>query len=151
MQDLVRYLGIDLQTQSLARQLWRFLDEPSTEIIASFYRDTRQSGAGLLLGEPAIERLKIKQKEHWRALFNSGFDESYQRSVTMVGIKHYEIGLDPKWYIAGYALIKSRFAEKVLEAPIPTGLKSALIVTLDKYVALDTALALSTYSSWLVD
>ncbi len=151
MQDLILYLGIDARTQLLAKRLWQFLDEPSTEIIASFYRGTHQSKVGVLLDEQAIERLQIKQKQHWRALFNSGFDESYQRSVTMIGIKHHEIGLDSRWYVAGYALMKSRFAEKVLEAPVPERLKSALIVTLEKYVAVDMALALSAYSSWLVD
>lgn len=151
MKELLVYLGIDTRAQLLAERLWHFLDEPSTEIIASFYSDTRQSAAGLLLDEPTIARLQSKQKEHWRALFNSGFDETYQRSVTMIGIKHREIGLDPKWYIAGYALIKARFAEKILEAPVPQRMKSALIITLEKYVAVDMALALSTYSAWLID
>jgi hypothetical protein len=36
-----------------------------------------------------------------------------------------------------------------MEAPLPA--KTALIVTLEKYVAIDMALALSVYSSWLVD
>ena len=67
----------------------------------------------------------------------------------MIGIKHHEIGLDSKWYIAGYAIIKAAFAEKIMEAPLPMRAKSALIVTLEKYVAIDMALALSAYSSWL--
>lgn len=151
MQELILYLGIDTQARLLAKRLWHFLDEPSTEIIASFYRDTRQSGVSLLLDEQTIARLQIKQRDHWRALFNSDFDASYERSVTMIGIKHHEIGLDPKWYIAGYAIMKSRFAEQVLQAPLPKRLKASLVITLEKYVALDMALALSTYSAWLVD
>jgi hypothetical protein len=151
MEEIARYLGIDTRTQLLAERLWHLLEEPSDEIIDSFYRDTRQSAAGLLLDEPTIVRLKIKQKEHWRSLFNSEFDEQYQRSVAMIGIKHHEMGLDPKWYIAGYALMKARFAEKLLEAPVPLRMKSALIVTLEKYVAMDMALALSTYSCWLIE
>jgi hypothetical protein len=71
--------------------------------------------------------------------------------VTLIGIKHHEVGLDSKWYIAGYAMMKAAFMERILEAPLPPNLKSALIVTLEKYVAVDMALALSTYSSWLVD
>ena len=151
MQELLRYLGIDARDRLLARRLWNYIDEPSTEIIASFYRNTRQSAVGVMLDAAAIERLKVKQKEHWRALFISDFDERYQRSVTMIGIKHHEIGLDPKWYIAGYAIIKNAFAERILDAPLPPRLKSALILTLEKYVAVDMALALSTYSSWLID
>lgn len=151
MEEIVRYLGIDTRTQLLAERLWHLLEEPSDEIIDSFYREIQQSAAGLLVDESTIERLKIKQKEHWRALLNGEFDEQYQRSVTMIGIKHHEIGLDPKWYVAGYALMKVRFVKKLLEAPIPLHMKSALIETLEKYAAVDMAMALSTYSAWLIE
>jgi hypothetical protein len=93
-----------------------------------------------------------KQREHWRSLFSSGFDESYQRRASMIGIRHHDVGLDPKWYIAGYALMKARFIERLLlQTTVPLPLRSAMIVTLEKYVAVDMALALSSYSSWLVE
>jgi hypothetical protein len=151
MKDIVRYLGIDTRTQLLAEQLWRVLEEPIGEIIAAFYRDTRQSAVGMLFDEPTITRLQQRQKEHWCALFNSQFDERYQRSATLIAIKHHEVGLDPKWYVAGYALMKLRFTEKLLQAELPQATKEALIATLEKYIAVDMALSLSTYSSWLID
>lgn len=125
MKEITRYLGIDTRAHFLAEQLWRLLEEPSGEIIASFYRDTRQSAIGQLLDEAAISRLQNKQKEHWRALFNSQFDKQYQLSATLIGIKHHEIGLDPKWYIAGYALMKLRFTEELQRAPLPLETKDA--------------------------
>ena len=151
MKDIARYLGIDSRTQLLAEQLWRLLEGPSREVIATFYRDTRQSSIGVLFDEPAIGRLQIKQKEHWRALFNDRFDERYQRSATLIAIKHQELGLDPKWYIAGYTLMKLRFAESLRKMALPAESMEALITTLEKYVALDMALSLSIYSSWLLD
>jgi protoglobin len=152
MKEIVRYLGIDTRSQLLGERLWQHLEEPSSEIIGAFYRDTQQSAAGLLLDESIIERLSAKQKEHWRLLFNSGFDEAYLRRATLIGIKHHEIGLDPKWYVAAYALMKARFAEHLLlHTDVPLPLKSALVVAFEKYVAVDMALALSSYSSWLVD
>ena len=152
MTQIIRYLGIDTRTQLLAERLWEFLDEPSGQVIANFYRDTRQSEAGVLLGEQSLERFVLQQKEHWHSLFKSGFDEAYLRRASLIGIRHHELGLDPKWYIAGYALMKARFAEQLLLDPsMPLPLKSALIVTLEKYLAVDMALALSSYSAWLVD
>ena len=151
MQELIRYIGIDTRTEILAERLWYLLEGFVDEIVAHFYSSTRQSSAGLMLDYPTIERLKVRQKQHWQSLFSSAFDEHYVRSVSMIGIKHYEIGLDAKWYIAGYAIIKAAFAEKIMEAPLPLKAKTALIVTLEKYVAIDMALALSAYSTWLVD
>ena len=151
MKDIVRYLGIDTRTQLFAERLWGVLEEPSGEIIAAFYRDTRQSAVGMLFDEPTIGQLQNRQKEHWRALFTGQFDEQYQRSATLIAIKHHELGLDPKWYIAGYALMKLRFTERLLKAALPQATKEALIATLEKYIAVDMALSLSTYSSWLID
>ena len=151
MKDMARYLGIDSRTQLLAEQLWRVLEEPSDGVIADFYRHTRQSAVGVLFDEPAIGRLQIKQKEHWRALFNDRFDERYQRSATLIAIKHQELGLDPKWYIAGYTLMKLRFAESLRKIALPPATIEELITALEKYVAIDMALSLSIYSSWLVD
>jgi protoglobin len=149
MQELIRYLGINTRTEVLAERL--LLEDSADGIIAGFYSSTRQSSAGLMLDELTIERLKVRQKQHWQSLFSSAFDEQYVRSVSMIGIRHHEIGLDSKWYIAGYAIIKAAFAEKIMEAPLPLKAKTALIVTLEKYVAVDMALALSAYSSWLID
>lgn len=151
MKDILRYLVIDTPTQLLAEQLWRLLEEPSAELIASFYRDTRQSAAGLLLDEVTIVRLGQRQRDHWRALFTGQFDEKYQRSATLIAIRHLEIGLDPKWYVAGYAMLKIQFAEKLLETPLPLKTKTALLSTLEKYIAVDMAVSLSTYCSWLLD
>jgi len=63
MKEMVRYLGIDTLTQLLAEQLWCFLEGPSREIIASFYRDTRESAVSLLFDERAISRLRERQRE----------------------------------------------------------------------------------------
>ncbi|MDH6260430.1 protoglobin domain-containing protein [Bradyrhizobium sp. BR13661] len=152
MRDIVRYLGIDTRAQLLAERLWQYLDEPSSGIIAAFLRHTRQSAVGGLLDDPIIERLMAEQKEHWCSLFNSGFDEAYQRRATLIGIRHRELGLDSKWYIAAHASIKARFAEELLlRTKFPLPLKSALLVTLEKYAAVDLAIVLSSYSSWLAD
>ncbi len=151
MKDIVRYLGIDTRTQLLAERLWGVLEEPSGEIVAAFYRDARQSAVGKLFDELTIGQLLDKQKEHWRALFTSQFDEQYQRSATLIAIKHHELGLDPKWYIAGYALIRLRFTEILLKAALSQATKEALTATLEKYIAIDMALSLSIYSSWLID
>jgi Protoglobin len=151
MDELIRYLGIDTRTELLAERLWYLLEGSVEEIIAAFYNNTSYSTAGIMLDQATIERLKVRQKQHWESLFSSAFDEKYVRSVSTIGIKHHEIGLDSKWYIAGYAIIKAAFAEKIMEAPLPVRAKSALIVTLEKYVAIDMALALSAYSSWLID
>ncbi|SFJ45120.1 protoglobin domain-containing protein [Bradyrhizobium sp. Gha] len=120
MTQIIRYLRIDTRTQLLAEQLWNLAEGPSSQIIAEFYRRTRQSHPGVLLDEHTVSRLMIKQREHWHSLFNSRVDQAYLRRATKVGIMHHEVGLDPKWYVAGYALMKAGLAEQLLfDASIP--------------------------------
>jgi hypothetical protein len=151
MQELIRYLGVDARAELLAERLWYLLEGRMEDIIAEFYSNARRSIDSHMLDDATIKRLKVRQKDHWQTLFLSAFDEHYVRSVSMIGIKHHEIGLDSKWYVAGYATIKAAFVEEIMEAPLPMKAKTALIVTLEKYVAIDMALALSVYSSWLLD
>lgn len=51
----------------------------------------------------------------------------------------------------GYARIKTDFSRVILNADLPLATKTAFLVTLDKYVALDMALAISSYTSLLLD
>jgi methyl-accepting chemotaxis protein len=41
------------------------------------------------------------------------FDESYLRSVTIIGEAHNRLGLEPRWYIGGYSLILTRLLHAI--------------------------------------
>ena len=43
------------------------------------------------------------------------FDQNYLNAVTKVGNVHAAIGLEPRWYIAGYAIIFEQLVAGVLE------------------------------------
>ena len=45
---------------------------------------------------------KAMQIKHWRLILDGNFAEDYVKSVTTIGEVHNRIGLEPKWYIAGY-------------------------------------------------
>lgn len=151
MDGLIRFLNIDADARRDAEAIWPLIECGVSDIIGKFYADVMRSDIDVPLSEQTIDHLKIRQKEHWRALFESRFDEAYFNSASLIGIKHCEMGVDPKWYIAGYAKIKSDFSNTLLNASLPLPEKIALVATLDKYVALDMALAISSYTSLLVD
>ncbi len=151
MNELIRFLEIDARARQYAKLLWPLVEDHAGDIIEKFYIEARKSDMEPALDDETISRLKLKQIEHWQALFSSKFDKQYFSRASLVGIKHCEIDLDPKWYIAGYNKIRGQFVKLILDSPLPTSTKSNLVATLDKYVALDMALALSSYSSWLVD
>ncbi len=151
METMLRFLAIDIESHRCAAQIWPLIEHRAADIIENFYTGVLRSNLDLPLTARTIDHLKEKQKKHWKKLFASRFDQEYFNNASLIGIKHHEIGLDAKWYVAGYMKIKMDFSTEILGAPLPLSSKTQLVATLDKYVALDMALAISSYASLLVD
>ncbi len=77
--------------------------------MAAFFRDARH-----------IEFAKGRQKEHWGKVAAGAFDGAYVQGVTAVGHAHARIGLEPRWYIAGYALLLESMIGHVVKARWPS-------------------------------
>jgi methyl-accepting chemotaxis protein len=102
-----------------------------------------------------IAHAKAKQTAHWEMLSSGRFDEGYLNAVTKVGEVHAKIGLEPRWYIAGYAMLLEQLAAAVLAARWPKGgllakkttskKTAAELAALIKTTFLDMDLAISVY------
>jgi methyl-accepting chemotaxis protein len=69
----------------------------------------------------AVANAKSRQLAHWEAISGGRFDHDYLCAVTAVGEVHARIGLEPRWYIGGYALVLEQLISAVLEARWPKG------------------------------
>ena len=111
--------------------------------------------------ERHMDSAKSRQVGHWDAISSGQFDDSYLKAVTTVGDVHARIGLEPRWYIGGYALVMERLIEKVVEARWPKGLLGgrrdgaaklgAELGALAKATLLDMDLAITVYLDNLAD
>jgi hypothetical protein len=151
LNDLLKFIEIDDQTRSHAPQLWQVLAPHMDATIDAFYRKVEAAEIHSRITHATIERLKRAQKKHWAALLSSPFDDHYADGARRVGIRHRDINLSLAWYIAGYAAIKMEFINVIVHSDHPVATKGHLIRTLEKFVALDTALVVSTYDMALVD
>ncbi|WP_374655711.1 methyl-accepting chemotaxis protein [Phenylobacterium sp.] len=104
--------------------------------------------------EGHITGAKNKQIDHWETISSGNLDERYVGAVTTVGEVHARIGLEPRWYIGGYALVLDALIEKVLAARWPKGgfgkktssrQTAAEIGALVKATLLDMDFAISVY------
>jgi len=69
--------------------------------------------------EAAIGRAKARQTSHWDMLSDGRFEDFYEAAVTRMNQSDARIGLDPRWYIGGYAIVMSHLVEAVLERNWP--------------------------------
>jgi methyl-accepting chemotaxis protein len=63
---------------------------------------------------------KTRQEAHWANLAGGNFDEAYVKGVTAVGKTHARIGLEPRWYIGGYALLMSDLIKGLMDKQWPS-------------------------------
>ncbi|HQT46532.1 MAG TPA: methyl-accepting chemotaxis protein, partial [Acidocella sp.] len=102
-----------------------------------------------------ITGAKTQQRGHWDRISDGRFDENYLAAVTKIGTVHARIGLEPHWYIAGYALIIEQLIAAVIKARWPKGgimrkvgdpsEVSAELAALTKATFLDMDIAISVY------
>lgn len=151
METLIDYLDIDSRSRRIARQIWPLIEPRMGGLIDSFYADVSRFTPSSQPNTRAIEHLKTSQRSRWQSLFESRFDEDYFRSASLIGIRHYEMGLDSKWHVLGYAKMKNELSDTVIDAHLPLASKAQTVATLDKYLALDMAISLSSYTSILIE
>lgn len=148
---LLDFLDVDAATRRSGKLLSDLLEPQLDGIIDRFYARVQSFDINPHVTNRTIGALKISQKRHWVELFNSQFDESYLRNVRRIAVRHRDIDLDPMWYIAGYMRLKLAFIEAIIRSKFPVEVKGQLVKTLDKYIAIDMALALGTYDTVVLD
>jgi hypothetical protein len=148
---LLRFFEIDQKTREAGRELFTLFDPPADEIFTKFYQKVQAFAINPHVTDAAIERLKAKQRAHWAALLTANFSPDYIQSIRRIGGQHREIALGSMWFVAGYAQLKIIFINLIAAAGFPPEKKDVLVIALEKYVAVDMALALSAYDSVLLD
>ena len=123
-----------------AKALDRFYENVlATPATAPFFPDRK-----------AVDRAHGAQRKHWKSVFEQGLTEDYVKAVKKVGDVHARIGLEPKWYIGGYANILEHMITGILTQGY-RGLsprrrsEARMVATLVKVALLDMDLALTRY------
>jgi methyl-accepting chemotaxis protein len=104
----LRYAGIDKSTSRRLRGFWRVVRLALPSILNDFYNHVESEPHLARLTSGNVNRLKGAQTTHWERLFSGEFDQAYMVGVYHVGLAHKKIGLEPRWYIAGYQFVLNR-------------------------------------------
>ncbi len=160
-QDLhgrMRFMGLDAERAERIRKLQPVVERELPAGLDKFYDTVRSTPevSRFFSAETDIERAKNAQIGHWSAISSGRFDEKYASQVRTIGSVHSDIGLEPRWYIGGYALIVEHLIETAVAEHWPGGLlarKNRLdadafggaLAALIKAVLLDMDIAISVY------
>jgi len=146
------FAGIDEETCAQLRKLWPLIEPNLDGILAGFYDHLRKDPRMKALVGDRQGSLESAQKKHWKRLFTSGFDADYVASINRIGRAHVRIGLEPRWYIAGYQHVMSALTRLVIArfrfSPTRAG---RAVDAITKATMLDLDYAISTYQTMLIE
>lgn len=152
----IEFIGIDSAAVATLQALKPFITKSIGPGLDAFYAKVKQ--------EPATSRFfqnpqhmthaKEKQSDHWQSIVGGKFDEKYAKNVRIIGQTHARIGLEPRWYIGGYALVLEQLIHALVKEQWPrlfsrstesseTAAKSLAVLV--KAAMLDMDLAISIY------
>jgi hypothetical protein len=150
--ERLRFIGIDPATRSTLQKLKPLLEAELPGILDGFYAHIAGfPTVARLFGEPSRrEGAKSAQITHWRTILSGDFGPAYVESVRRIGATHARIGLEPRWYIAGYSFIAERVVALLNARSVGAmGLRKEdpqpLIAAFMKAMLLDMDFALSIY------
>ena len=146
-----RFIGLDADACALIKAFWPTVEAELPKIVDGFYQHVISVPHLKAMVGDQIPRLKQTQAKHWQGLFSGRFDEAYFASVHTIGIVHHRIGLEPRWYIAGYTFVLNRLVALAVRTHRWSPRKlAALIAAVNAGVMLDMDIAISTYQEALL-
>jgi len=146
IEERLRFIGCDERDGQYAEMVWSLIEPDIEAVIENFYRRLAQTPDAPQIQLERISYLVVAQKDHWKRLLLSCGEDAYVDQARRIGATHRCMQVEPRWYIAGYALIANELIGIVAEKTTgDTQLLAELIRTITRHVALDMEIALTVY------
>lgn len=154
-QERLSFLGMTDETRESLKRAKPVIDNDLPGVLDDFYELVKEwpALARMFQGGSHMDSAKNLQLKHWGTIVSATFDKNYVDSVTRIGDTHNRIGLEPRWYIGGYAalmsgVVSAMCARYLSSGFIPSGKKrefEAVMIAFIKAALLDMDMAISTY------
>lgn len=156
LQDRLDFMGMDGRAQGALRALQPTIAKSIGPALDTFYAKVRNvpETRRFFSNAEHMAVAKTKQVQHWQLIASANFGAQYAEKVRAIGNAHARLGLEPRWYIGGYAILVEQLVHAVVAERWPTimtltkknaeGMAEA-VSSLVKAVMLDMDLAISTY------
>lgn len=116
-QERLRFARIDQTCRNALTEIAPLVQAALPSILESFYSHIGQwpQVSSLFRNADIIAHAKKMQAAHWGLMLQGKFDESYFASVRRIGETHARIGLEPRWYMAGYSFVIERVIREITQ------------------------------------
>ena len=147
-QGRLNFLRIKDADRNALRDFKTVLAQNIDHILDEFYAHVSSNSklSSIFIGK-SIEFARNQQKKHWlENVFSGTFSDEYFEQVQKIGSVHAIIGLEPRWYIAGYCLALNKIITLInLHYRKKPDIRDQAIEAVNKAVFLDMDIAISVY------
>ncbi|KQT48062.1 hypothetical protein ASG47_06680 [Devosia sp. Leaf420] len=107
LQSRLDFVKLDKEALAGIARIRPLIDTHLGEALDRFYAhlSTVPAVTKFFDGKGQMNRAQGKQTGHWNSIADGKLDQAYFESSTKVGLRHAQIGLEPRWHIGGYSLI----------------------------------------------
>ena len=138
--ERLQFLGLGAEQRQDLAALKPVITASLDGSLDAFYRKAKAvpDTAKFFSSDAHINHAKSMQVKHWTRIASGAFDSEYTTAVTAIGRTHARLGLEPRWYIGGYALV----LEGIVNAIVESELKGFMVAKKGKTVAKSVNVAL---------
>lgn len=152
LQERLSFLQIDATARADLADVWRIVEPSLPRVLEGFYNHMGSVPKMAAMMGTRQTHLKKVQGEHWKRLFSGRFDEEYITSIRRIGLAHHRIGLEPRWYIGGYAFVQAELSAIVATKDrLRPKRVSRRISSMLRAIMLDMDYAISVYQEVLIE
>jgi methyl-accepting chemotaxis protein len=155
LRDRLRFSGLDEAQCALLRQNRHGLAQPLKAALRDLFQRLQSSpdAARVFTSERQYDRLHDLLSSHWDVLTDARFDALYAERVKVLSDSESRMGLDPRWHVAGHAVVLEHLLTNVIGEATGSGLLpssrrrqrevSDLVAALVRLVMVDVEIAVS--------
>jgi len=153
--ERVAFMGLDDKARDALRALQPVIRKSIGPALDAFYAKVRATPETrkFFSDEKHMQAASSRQQSHWDVIARGDFDDTYVNAVRTIGQTHARIGLEPRWYIGGYAVVSEHLIRAVIEDQWPKGFMAKgdatkagdAVSALVKAAMLDMDFAISIY------
>ncbi|MDP2212902.1 globin-coupled sensor protein [Phenylobacterium sp.] len=154
IQERLDFIGLDASSIERLRGLRGFVAQAVGPALDIFYGKIRKTPQvqKFFKSDSHMSGAQSRQADHWRIIAEGQFGEDYVTGVRTIGETHARLGLEPQWYIGGYALVLEQLIHAAVAKHWPTLTRrtrpqetAETVSVLVKATLLDMDLAISIY------
>ncbi|MDQ0319127.1 methyl-accepting chemotaxis protein [Pararhizobium capsulatum DSM 1112] len=153
--DRLRFAGLEDDQTDILRRHRQSLSAEAELALRDFFQRLQSypDASRHFTSDRQIDRLHDLQSSHWSVLTDARFDSLYAERVKVLSDASAKMGLDPRWQIAGHAIVLERMILAMIEEFWPKSVLSGgkarkqelsdLVSALVRTIFVDTEIAVS--------